>query len=71
MRAPVAPKGCPKAIEPPHAEIHRFIKEVIQLRASGQVERAEELYRRVAALSEEILGKIDILSQRCRRETAA
>ena len=60
-----------KAIEPPHAEIHQLIKEVIQLRDNGQIDRAEELYQRVAALSEEILGKIDKLSVRCRQETAA
>jgi methyl-accepting chemotaxis protein len=60
-----------RAIEPPHAEIHRLIKEVIQLRASGQAERAEEVYQRVVALSEEILGKLDKLADRCRRDRAA
>ena len=58
-----------KAIEPPHAEIHRLIKEVIRLRDSNQIDRAEAVYERVAALSGEILSKIDHLSQRCRQET--
>lgn len=60
-----------KALEPPHAEIHKLIKEVISLRSSGDNYRAEQAYERVAELSQQILKKIDELEHRVTRSSAA
>ncbi len=53
-----------KALEPPHEEIHKLIREVITLRSKGETHRAEQLYQRVVDLSEQIIHKIDDLEQR-------
>ncbi len=60
-----------KALEPPHEEIHKLIKEVITLRSKGDTHRAEQLYQRVVDLSEQIIHKIDDLEQRVAHKASA
>ncbi len=44
-----------QAIEKPHEEMHQLIKQIIQLKESGEREEAERLYERVAPLSSQII----------------
>ncbi len=48
-----------KALEEPHAEIHRLIRQVIELREAGRQEEAWAAYARVDALSAEIVELLD------------
>jgi len=43
-------------LEAPHAELHRLIKQIIQLKQSGQVAEAEAAYADIERLSGDIVG---------------
>ncbi|RDH90647.1 MAG: hypothetical protein DIZ77_00500 [endosymbiont of Seepiophila jonesi] len=45
-----------KAIDKPHAEMHRIIKDIVTLKGKGQTADAEALYQKVGPLSDEIIG---------------
>ncbi|MBL3528792.1 MAG: CZB domain-containing protein [gamma proteobacterium endosymbiont of Lamellibrachia anaximandri] len=45
-----------KAIDKPHAEMHRIIKDIVTLKEKGQTADAEALYQKVGPLSDEIIG---------------
>ena len=51
-----------KAIERPHEQIHKLIKDVIHLRTKGETNRAEAAFDDVAKLSEQIVKQIDTLA---------
>ncbi len=57
-----------KALEPPHAELHRLIREIIQLRESGEMEKAYQAYARVEPLSRKIVDLLDEIEQAVARE---
>ena len=52
------------ALEPPHEELHRLIKEIIQLKEQGDMPGAEELYKKIPPLSEQIIGLLDAVEQK-------
>ncbi|MGD8525744.1 MAG: methyl-accepting chemotaxis protein [Thioalkalispiraceae bacterium] len=53
-----------KALEAPHAEMHALIKDIISLKQQGQVAQAEEAYRKVAPLSEQIVAYLSEVEAR-------
>ncbi len=52
-----------KEIEPPHAEMHQLIKQIITLKSEGKTHEAEKLYKKVEPLSEQIIGLLDDVEQ--------
>ncbi|MEJ2406563.1 MAG: methyl-accepting chemotaxis protein [Candidatus Thiodiazotropha sp.] len=53
-----------QAIEKPHEEMHRLIKQIIQIKESGRQEEAERLYERIAPLSSNIIQLLNRLEER-------
>lgn len=52
-----------KDIEPPHEELHKVIRQVLDLKERGDDAGAEALYQQIGPLSEEIVGHLDTLQQ--------
>ncbi|WP_210396274.1 methyl-accepting chemotaxis protein [Motiliproteus sediminis] len=52
-----------QAIEAPHAELHRLIRDIVELRNRGQQQEAEREYAKVGALSSHIVEMINRLEQ--------
>jgi len=52
-----------KAIEPPHAELHRLIQRIVELRNQGEMEQAEREYAKVGPLSTKIVGLLEQLER--------
>lgn len=50
-------------VREPHAEIHKLIREIIELKEHGKIEEAEQEYLKVAPLSEHIVELIDNIKQ--------
>ncbi|MBB1485884.1 methyl-accepting chemotaxis protein [Oceanospirillum sediminis] len=48
-----------KAIEQPHEQLHQLIKQIIELKEKGDMRRAEQLYRQVCELSDQIVAGMD------------
>jgi len=48
-----------KAIEQPHEQLHQLIKQIIELKEKGDMQRAEQLYRQVCELSDQIVAGMD------------
>lgn len=48
-----------KALEQPHSELHRLIRDIIQLKSQDREQEAEQAYRRVEDLSGRIIGLLD------------
>ncbi len=46
-------------VREPHAEIHKVIRNIIELKESGKLDEAEQEYEKVAPLSEHIVDLID------------
>jgi methyl-accepting chemotaxis protein len=46
-------------LESPHAELHKTVAEIIQLKHTGETEQAEALYQRIEMLSQQIVGLLD------------
>ncbi len=57
-----------KDIEPPHAELHKIIKEILNLKEAGRDDEAEELYKQVEPISKRIVSLLDEVE---RKATAA
>ena len=57
-----------KDIEPPHAELHKIIKEILNLKEAGRDEEAEELFKQVEPISRRIVSLLDEVE---RKATAA
>ena len=55
-----------KRIESPHAELHKTVAEIIRLKHEGETEQAEALYRRIDALSQQIVGLLDEVEREVR-----
>ncbi|MET0090913.1 MAG: methyl-accepting chemotaxis protein [Candidatus Thiodiazotropha sp.] len=53
-----------QAIDKPHAEMHQLIKQIIQLKESGQREEAERLYERIAPLSSKIIQLLNRVEEK-------
>jgi methyl-accepting chemotaxis protein len=53
-----------KEIEPPHAQMHKIIKQIITLKEEGKTHEAEALYEKVEPLSQQIIGLLDDVEQR-------
>lgn len=43
-------------VEKPHEELHKLIKTIVELKNEGNIQEAEEAYKHVASLSEDIVG---------------
>lgn len=54
-------------VEDPHAELHKKIKTIIELKESGDTQGAEREYQKVASISETIVGLLDKAEQEARR----
>ncbi|MCB1762214.1 MAG: HAMP domain-containing protein [Gammaproteobacteria bacterium] len=52
------------AIEQPHTDLHRIIREIIELKGEGRLQEAEARYRQLDPLSEKIVSLLDALEQR-------
>jgi methyl-accepting chemotaxis protein len=50
-----------KALEPIHVELHRVIRDIIDARDKGQMDKAEALYQNISGLSERIIEQLDRL----------
>ncbi|MDH5545223.1 MAG: methyl-accepting chemotaxis protein [Gammaproteobacteria bacterium] len=48
-----------KAVEDPHADLHRLIKTIIELKEQGRTTEAEKEYAKVAGISEKIVSLLD------------
>lgn len=46
-------------LEPPHEEIHRVIHEVVELKQSGNDEKATQVFEKITPLSQEVIDIID------------
>lgn len=53
-----------KALDAPHAELHRLIKEVIQSKEVGNIQEAESLYKRVPPLSTQIINLLNAIERK-------
>jgi len=56
-------------IEPPDADLHRLIREIIELKEAGRIKEAEARYQEVAPLSEKIIGLLESVERKI--QTAA
>ncbi|WP_455209880.1 methyl-accepting chemotaxis protein, partial [Kaarinaea lacus] len=50
-------------LEKPHAELHQLIREIIEFKEQGQMQKAEQLYLKVGPLSEKILQLLDAVER--------
>lgn len=48
-----------RSIEKPHERMHQLIKDLIQLKSQGDMQRAEQVYLQVCELSEEIVAGME------------
>jgi methyl-accepting chemotaxis protein len=48
-----------RAIETPHTEMHRLIKEIISLKEAGRHQEAETHYKKIGPLSQNIIGLLN------------
>ena len=46
-------------LEPPHIEIHRVIHEVVELKQSGNDDKAMQAFEKITPLSQEVVDIID------------
>ena len=53
-----------KEIEPPHEELHKLIRQIIEAREAGRMEEAEDLYQKVGPLSKRIVGLIEAIERK-------
>ncbi len=53
-----------RQIEQPHAELHKLIREVIEMRESGKTAEAERAYAKVDPLSRQIVQMLDKIEQK-------
>ncbi len=53
-----------KALEPPHEELHRLIKEIIQLKEDGRIDEAEKAFQKVEPISKTIVGLLDAVERK-------
>ncbi|MET0065777.1 MAG: methyl-accepting chemotaxis protein [Candidatus Thiodiazotropha sp.] len=53
-----------QAIDKPHEEMHQLIKQIIQLKESGDLEEAERLYERIAPLSSKIIQLLNRVEEK-------
>lgn len=54
-------------VEAPHAELHKLIKTIIELKEAGDIQGAEREYQKVASISETIVGLLDKTELEARR----
>jgi methyl-accepting chemotaxis protein len=52
------------ALEEPHEELHRLVREIIELKEKGERQQAEAAYGRVAGLSERIVGLLETVERK-------
>ena len=54
-------------VEGPHAELHKKIKTIIELKQAGDIPGAEREYQKVASISETIVGLLDQAEHEARK----
>lgn len=52
-----------QALEAPHAELHRLIRQIIEAKQAGDMLQAEALFKQVAPLSEEIVALLGTIER--------
>jgi methyl-accepting chemotaxis protein len=50
-------------LEKPHEQLHHLIREIIEQKEQGQVQKAEELFQKVGPISEKILQLLDTVER--------
>jgi methyl-accepting chemotaxis protein len=58
-------------VRAPHAEMHELIRNIIDLKEQGEIERAEQEYQKVEPLSGRIVALIDVIKKSVEQELAA
>jgi hypothetical protein len=53
-------------IDPPHEELHKVIRLILDLKERGDVQGAEDLFAQISPLSEEIVSHLDALQKQVR-----
>ena len=53
-----------KELEQTHAELHRYIKDIITLKKSGQVEKATDYFKKVGPLSDEVVQLLTTIERK-------
>lgn len=56
-----------RAIEAPHSEMHRLIKEIISLKEEKELQQAEERFEQIAPLSQTIIGLLNSVEEKISR----
>ncbi len=55
-----------KLIEQPHTELHRLVREIMNLKNAGDMNAAEKAYNRIGPLSEKIVSLLDVIEKKAR-----
>ncbi len=55
-----------KAMEEPHAELHRTIKEILALKQAGKTQEAERRYAEIEKLSQKVVGYLEAVERQLR-----
>ena len=53
-----------KQIERPHSELHKTVKEIMDLKNSGNIKEAEKAYKKIGPLSSEIVSLLNIIEKK-------
>ncbi len=53
-----------KQVEKPHAELHRTVKEIMNLKNSGNLKAAEKAYEKIGPLSAEVVSLLDTIEEK-------
>lgn len=55
-------------LEQPHIELHKLIKEIIEQKEKGHMQKAEDLYQHIGPISEKIIHLLDAVEQAVRAQ---
>ncbi len=53
-----------KQVEKPHTELHRTVKEIMNLKNSGNIKAAEKAYEKIGPLSAEVVSLLDAIEEK-------
>jgi hypothetical protein len=60
-----------KELEQTHAELHQYIKDVVVLKKAGQVQKANEQFKKVSPLSDEVVQLLTQIERKAKLGAAA
>jgi methyl-accepting chemotaxis protein len=53
-----------RQLEPPHEELHKLIRTIIDLREAGKMAEAEQEYLKIEPLSRKVVQMLDVIEQK-------